>query len=289
MMKRIGLIVNFTRTPVAPHLEGFLSSAAAAGLTLFADPSTAARVRGVVPCAVEDFAAQGVEAVLSLGGDGSLLSAAHIVSTTPLPLIGFNSGTLGYLTAVNEEGYGEALRALAEGRFEIESRTTLTATHKRSGQILRILHDALNDVVVSRVDGGHACTLELEIDGTLIAHALCDGLILSTPTGSTAYSLSVGGPVVLSSSATLVLSFIAPHALSTRPLVIPDSANVLVRVMSEGVTGAYVDGQKEAEMGNGDELCVTTSPRPVHLIIPHGLNPYTQLSRKLGWGAAFIR
>lgn len=286
---RLGLLVNLTR-PRAREGLGVLSRAArAAGITLLAPPETAA-LGDFTPCPARRFAAEGAQGVLSLGGDGSLLAAARTLAKRPLPLIGLNVGRLGYLTAVNEEGFAGALRALAEGRYSEEARTALAAEATRAESQRKPLPDALNDLVVSRAGGGHAFALRVSVDGFPVARWLCDGLILATPTGSTAYSLSVGGPVVMPAVRAITLSVIAPHALSARPLVVPDASRVEVRV-EEGECPAtvYADGQRALPLRPGEGIRVTASPRIVRLLVPEGHNLYAPLSRKLGWGAGFTR
>ncbi len=288
---RLGLIVNFTRAHAHESFERLVSAATEAGVTLYTPPATATgeALPGTVACAVEDFEAAGVQGVISLGGDGSLLAAAHALGAAPLPIIGFNIGRLGYLTAVNEEAFSTTLRALAEGRYTLEERSTLAATAMRGETPLAHFPDALNDLVIARPEGGHAFGLHLELDGFPVAHYLCDGLILATPTGSTAYSLSVGGPVVAPTAKALVISVIAPHALSARPLVIPDDSRIAVRVDSPEGGIAYVDGQRAALLAAGDVVRVASAPKPLRLMVLEGHNPYDALSRKLGWSAGFQR
>ncbi len=289
-IRRLGLIANLTRPRVREGLEALAAAARRAGIELLTPPATADLTPGARPCEVADFATQGAQGVISLGGDGSLLAAAHAIAATALPLIGFNSGHLGYLTAVNEEGFAEALTALATGNYDTEERTTLAAELHPDAQTGAPLPDALNDLVISRVDGGHAITLRLTVDGYPVARWLCDGLILATPTGSTAYSLSVGGPIVMPSAPTITLSVIAPHALTARPIVLPNTARVELAIETEGTTAqVYTDGQYAGALTPGDTLTCVQSPRTLRLLAPRGHNPYERLSRKLGWGAGFTR
>lgn len=286
---RLGLLVNLTRPRAREGLGVLLRAARAAGITFLAPPETAA-LGDLTPCPARRFALEGAQGVLSLGGDGSLLTAARTLAGQSLPLIGFNVGNLGYLTAVNEEGFAGALKALAEGRYSEEARTALAAEATCAESQRKPLPDALNDLVISRADGGHAFALRVSVDGFPVARWLCDGLILATPTGSTAYSLSVGGPVVMPAVRAITLSVIAPHALSARPLVVPDASCVEVRV-EEGKCPAtvYADGQRALSLRSGEGIRVTASPRIVRLLVPEGHNPYAPLSRKLGWGAGFTR
>ncbi len=287
---RLGLIVNFTRPHALEGCKVLLQAAQAAGITLLSPPDKDGEpLPGTTLCAIEAFADAGAQGVISLGGDGSLLAAAHALSTVELPMIGLNIGHLGYLTAVNEEGFGHTLQALAAGRYTLEERATLAAEVFRGETLLATFPDALNDVVIARKEGGHAFGLHVELDGFPVAHYVCDGLILSTPTGSTAYSLSVGGPVVAPAARTTVLSVIAPHTLSARPLVIPDTTRITVRLDDDTEAIAYVDGQRMLSLQTGDTIAAQVAERPIRLMVLDHHNPYEALSRKLGWSAVFKR
>ena len=269
-ISRLAVIANLPRPRAAEGLAALARAASGAGIALLASPETAARLPGAQVCGgPADFAAAGAE----------------------LPLIGLNIGRLGYLTAVDEEGFGATLRLLAAGRYAEEARTALAAEARRGGQALAPLPDALNDVVIARAEGGHAFALELSIDGAPVARWLCDGVIVATPTGSTAYSLSVGGPVMAPAVRALVVSVIAPHALSARPLVVPDGARLEIRIAEDRGAPAtvYADGQSARSLLPGDAVAAAVSPRPVRLLVPEGRNPYAPLSRKLGWGVPFAR
>ena len=283
----LGLIANLTRPRAREGVEALICAAKVAGIRLLPSPETAEALGAAPGVAPEAFAQAGAQGVISLGGDGSFLAAAHAVAATELPLIGLNIGRLGYLTAVNEEGFGPLLQALAQGRYAVEARTALAAGIAGTSRF----PDALNDVVVSRSESGHAIALLLELDGFPVARYLCDGLILATPTGSTAYSLSVGGPVVSPAAKALVISVIAPHALSARPLVIPDGTRVVVRVEeAEGAQARiYADGVAVASLAPGAALEASASPRPVRLLLPEDHNPYAPLALKLGWSVPFRR
>ena len=289
-VSRLGLLVNFTRPRAREGLEMLLTAARGAGITLLAPPETAAVAAEILPCEVTQFAAQGAQGVISLGGDGSFLSASHTLADSGLPLIGLNIGHLGDLTAVNEEGFGQVLADLAAGLYSLEERTTLASTLFDSQGATHQSPDALNDVVLSRAEGGSAIAVCLELDGYPVARWMCDGVILSTPTGSTAYSLSVGGPVVLPSAQATVITVIAPHTLSARPLVVPNTTKIVLRIEGETAAAAvYADGVRQGAVTAKDRLEVVRSPRPVRVMKPQQDNPYLQLSRKLRWGAAFVR
>jgi len=211
-------------------------------------------------------------AVIVLGGDGTMLTAVH--RYPGIPLLGLNLGSLGYLAAVEEPRFEDAVRALARGEFVISRRTVLET---RSRQ-------ALNDVVVSHEVAGHALALELLVDGTRATGFSADGLIVSTPTGSTAYSLSAGGPVLLPDTRSFVVTPVCPHALSSRPLVVRDTVRLTVRTASSAVV--YVDGARAFRLAAGKEVEIAKADVTVPLVELPGYDPCEVLSRKLGWSGS---
>ena len=211
-------------------------------------------------------------AVVVLGGDGTMLSAVH--RYPGVPLLGLNLGSLGYLAAVEEPRFEDAVRALARGEFVISRRTVLETRGRQ----------ALNDVVVSHEVAGHALALELLVDGTRATSFSADGLIVSTPTGSTAYSLSAGGPVLLPDTRSFVVTPVCPHALSSRPLVVRDTVRLTVRTASSAVV--YVDGAKAFRLPAGKEVEIAKADVTAPLVELPGYDPCEVLSRKLGWSGS---
>jgi len=219
------------------------------------------------------------DAVVVLGGDGTMLSAVH--RFPGVPLLGLNLGSLGYLASVEESRFEEAIRALAAKRYCISRRTAL----KVRGV------NALNDVVVSRGVTGHAIRLDFSVDGEHVTRFVADGLVVATPTGSTAYSLAAGGPVLMPASQSFVVTPVCPHALSSRPLVLKDSSvmAVSVEVREPGDEPAvFADGRQVCTLGAGEVLEIEKSDDAVPLVELDGVNPYAVLTRKLGWsGSSF--
>lgn len=208
--------------------------------------------------------------VVVLGGDGTMLSAVH--RYPGVPLLGFNLGSLGYLAAVEEPHFEDAIQALAHGRFLISWRSMLEVRSRR----------ALNEVVVAHASAGHALDLTLLVDGTPATRFAADGLIVSTPTGSTAYSLSAGGPVLLPDTRSFVVTPVCPHALATRPLVVRDSARLTVRPAS--AAAVHVDGAEAFRVAAGESVDIAKAEVAVPLVELPGYDPCEVLSRKLGWG-----
>lgn len=283
-MKNFGLIVNFDKPHAPESVRRLAEQAAASGISLFSDAVIHRLAPTIAFCPENEFPER-VEGVIVLGGDGTLLNAAHRLARTNLPLIGFNIGSLGYLTSVNEDGFGATLEALAQDAFRIEKRSTLSASIVRGGEVVQTMLDALNDVVVSRGASGHAVSLELLLNGRFLCRYVCDGLIIATSTGSTAYSLAAGGPILTAGVKGFVISAISPHALTARPLVIPDDTVIEVRLAGSSLNWmAFSDGQEDVALDPDDTVRIVRSSREVPLIIPDGSDPYFALSRKLGWG-----
>jgi NAD+ kinase len=199
--------------------------------------------------------------------------------------MGINLGDLGYLTSVEATRLEEALACLREERFAVSRRAALASLIARGDGSRAPTLDALNDLVVSRGASGRAVRLELSLDGVFVTTYICDGIVVSSPTGSTAYALSAGGPIVMPGTAALVVAVICPHTLSSRPLVVPDSTVVAIRVTKTAAPlVASVDGQDDVRLDQGDLVEVRRSPRDVPVIHLPGYDAYSVLDRKLGWG-----
>ncbi len=219
------------------------------------------------------------EAVVVLGGDGTMLSAVHRFSG--IPLLGLNLGSLGYLAAVEEPRFDEALKALASDDFTISQRSTLAVNGLR----------ALNDVVVSKGVSGHAAVIELCVNGQFATRFFADGLVIATPTGSTAYSLSAGGPILLPDSQSLVVTPICPHALTSRPLVVRDTVRLQVRLLPRPgaeTLAIFADGVEAGTLGVDESVEVVRADADVPFVQLRGQDPFVVLNRKLGWSGSSI-
>jgi NAD+ kinase len=284
-MKTIGVIANFEKERAAEAVRRVSSMAGGLGFGVYLEERAAAFCPAEQVCPVEAFAGRGVEAVVVLGGDGTMLDAAHRMAGQDLPLMGLNIGSLGYLTSVEERHFDGALRKLREGRYGVSRRSALSVAVRRGGADAVALSDALNEVVVSRGASGHAAEIDLLLDDKPVARVLCDGIIVSTPTGSTAYSLSAGGPILLPDTPAIIVSMICPHTLTSRPLVMRDTAKVALHAAAcEVPMVVSSDGRDGEPLPKGDTVLIARSPRDVPLIELHGYNPCDVLRRKLGWG-----
>jgi len=220
--------------------------------------------------------------VIVVGGDGTMLGIAREVARHGLPLVGINQGRLGFITDVPGNQWREALGPLVAGDYEEEQRRMLEGEVWRDGA--RIFQGlSLNDVVVNR--GASSSMLELRIDvgDDFVANIRADGLIVASPTGSTAYALSAGGPIVHPAIAGWVMVPIASHTLSNRPIVLPDVAEVRIGVVAGRDLSANFDMHNLASLLHGDQVIVRRSPHQVRFLHPRGWSYYATLRRKLRW------
>jgi len=284
-MKTIGVITNFNKNRAVALLDKVVECANKIGFNVWVECSDKASDVSSQCCQADQFADNGAEAVVVLGGDGTMLDAAHKLGANKLPMMGLNIGSLGYLTSVEDHQYEEALHHLYEGAFNVSQRTALSLKIVQEAGEVEMLPDALNDAVISRGATGHAVKLELVLDGMSVSRFLCDGIIVATPTGSTAYSLSAGGPIVMPDTPSFVVSFICPHSLTSRPLVLRDKTNIVIRVIEcSSPMLASSDGRRNLliEQGSSFEICRSKFTVPV--VELHGYNPYEVLRHKLSWG-----
>lgn len=228
----------------------------------------------------------GADLLVVLGGDGSVLAGVRAVGARSIPVLAVNLGRLGFLTAVNPDEADAALRALLRGEHQIVERMRFEVTHIRDGRpLLREL--VLNDAVITKGSAlARLIELEAHVDGRLVSSYRSDGLIVATPTGSTAYNLSAGGPIVDPRVAAAVLNPICPHTLSLRPLVLPDDREILVRLRSPEDATLTLDGQVGATLQSGDEVRVVKARDPARFVATPPHDHFEMLRTKLGWGAS---
>ncbi|WP_025412433.1 NAD(+)/NADH kinase [Gemmatirosa kalamazoonensis] len=226
-----------------------------------------------------------LDALLTLGGDGTLLRGARLVGERQVPILGVNLGRLGFLTSCGPNELDDALRRLAAGDYYAEPRMALHASAVDPGGTERLHWRSLNDVVLHKGGFARVVRFDVWIDGEPIGAYGADGVVISTPTGSTAYSLSAGGPVVVPTVESIVVTPVSPHTLAIRPLVLPASAEVRVR----GRDGpeellVTVDGQVGTNFASAESLVVRRAQRPVLVVRFPGTTFFARLRHKLGWG-----
>jgi NAD+ kinase len=265
---------------IVPELLDWL---AARGITARCDQQTAAYAE--IPDAFSrEEVSTGAELVIVLGGDGTLLSAARAIGTRGTPMFAVNLGSLGFLTAITvEEIFSELEPALA-GDHPIERRKLLTCELWR-GATKIASYEALNDAVLAKAQIARMIDLATYVDDHYVSTFRADGLIVATPTGSTAYSLSAAGPIVLPQVACLCLTPICPHKLTYRPVIVPDTSVVEVRCLSEdNSTYLTIDGQVGELLNRGDRVVCRSSAHSISLIRPPRLLFFDVLREKLKWG-----
>ena len=220
--------------------------------------------------------------VVVVGGDGTMLGIARDVARHGLPLVGINQGRLGFITDVPANHWREALAPMVRGDYEEEHRRMLEGEVWRDGE--RIFAGlSLNDVVVNRGASSGMLEVRVDVGDEFVANIRADGLIVATPTGSTAYALSAGGPIVHPSIAGWVLVPIASHTLSNRPIVLPDAGEVRIGVVAGKDLSANFDMHNLASLLHGDQVRVRRSPHQVRFLHPRGWSYYATLRRKLRW------
>jgi NAD+ kinase len=282
-IKRVGVIGNSDKTSCAGAVKQAARLVAAAGRELYSEAATA-QMAGLRTAVCPDAAtlARQVDLLLVFGGDGTILRAAGAIAGCHTPLLGINIGSLGFLTAVPSDGLAQALRQVWKGEFTFESRILIKASGRGSGRAID--ETALNDIVISRGIASRLIELEVRVDGDPLTRYRCDGLIISSPTGSTAYSLSAGGAVVFPTAQVFELTPVCPHTLSNRSLIVPATATIDVTVITpKPATILSADGQVVSELVVGDQLTIRRSRRTVRLMHLAGSSFFQTLRQKLHW------
>jgi len=224
--------------------------------------------------------------VITFGGDGTLLKGVRIAVPLDVPVFGINTGRLGFLTEIDEHDDVDAeLARVFEGGYRIEERVALEATVNGEGA-----HFALNDVVARRASNARMAPFGLWLDDEPVAHIPCDGIIVATPTGSTAYFLSAGGPIISPGVDAFGITALLPHTLFARPLIVPTTSTIGISVDSESVhANLDIDGTLAADLGPGDTVSVRRAPRPVKFARTRRDGFFSRLEEKLQWGVPIKR
>ena len=281
-MKKIGVLANCEKPKAQEVLSRLSDKAASLSFELISCAPTANYLPNAKNVELGDLA-KGIDVLMALGGDGTMLSASRSLAGADIPMLGVNLGSLGFMTSVTEEDLERSLDALANGNYATSTRAVAECvlTSKGSGTHT---YRALNDVVVGWGDSARAAILGLTIDGEHVTSYMCDGMMVSTPTGSTGHALSAGGPILHPETQAFVLNVICAHALSARPLVIKDTSTIALEIEEASKKMLFVvDGQKEQPIEEGDKLEVRRSPNSVTFIHLPGYSYFGLLQQKLGW------
>ena len=224
------------------------------------------------------------DALISIGGDGTILRAVTYIKDLSIPIIGINAGRLGFLATIQKDEIESALTEILEGNYKISERSLLSITTSTKNKEIEELNFALNEIAVSRKNTTSMITVETKLDGEYLTSYWADGLIVSTPTGSTGYSLSCGGPVITPSANNFVLTPIAPHNLNARPLVIPDSTEIMLKVSGREESYLVSLDSRIATLKNNTTITIKKAPFTIKMIVLEKESFLGTLRKKLLWG-----
>jgi NAD+ kinase len=282
-LKTVAIVGKYLAAGIAQSLSEIAEFLEKRGHTVIFESETAQNIAfdGVVAMTPAEIG-QHANVAIVLGGDGTMLGIARQLAQYDVPLIGINQGRLGFMTDISLDRMIPVLTDMLDGKVESEQRSLLEGNVERDGAT--IFHAlAFNDVVVSRGTGSGMVELRVEVDGHFMYNQRSDGLIIATPTGSTAYALSAGGPLLHPSLRGIGLVPIAPHALSNRPIVVPESSQIVIEVIGGRDISVNFDMQSLASLLHHDRILVRRSKHAITFLHPQGWSYYDTLRRKLHW------
>lgn len=285
VFRTVALVGKHQSPEVAESLLSLAAFLREQGIEVLLEEDTAAAVGPhAYPAASYETIALRADLAVILGGDGTLLSAARRLAESSVPLVGVNQGQLGFMTDIARETMLESMRLILAGSYSREQRFLLDAGVVRGGErVFQTL--ALNDVVVNKGDVGRLIELEVKVDGELIHVLRADGLIVSTPTGSTAYALSANGPILHPAVAGIAIVPLCPHALSYRPITISDRSVVEIRVLAPHEGRVHFDGQAHCNAQGDDVIHLRRAHCAITLLHPPGYSYFAMLREKLHWSS----
>ena len=283
-MKVVGIVANLDKRNAVDQAERVAEMIREEGGSVFYEDGLADALSGDCPVFSLEKISREIEAVVVLGGDGTMIRTFRRLARKEIPLLGINLGGLGFLTEVRLDRAGEALSDLIGDKLQVQKRNTLEGFYRRDG-IDKEFFTALNDVVIGK--GGLARVIQMEafVDDKYLTSYMADGIIMATPTGSTAYSLSAQGPIISPETDVFLLNPICPHTLTNRPIIIDGKRSIRIRMITtpEG-TCLTVDGQIGLPLKEGDEVIVRKGRNELHLLTAPGMSFYGILRSKLNWG-----
>ena len=283
VFSRVALVGKYQADGIAEHLKDLAKLLKDLGCEVFLEAATAQHVglKDFPTETAENFAGA-IDLVVVLGGDGTMLGIGRQLAGSNVPLVGINMGRLGYMTDIPIQSVQDILPKIIAGDYEADTRTLLEASVLRDGkEINRGL--ALNDVVVNRSGISGMVELAVHVNGSFMYNQRSDGLIVSTPTGSTAYALSAGGPILHPHVAGILLAPIAPHSLSNRPIVLPQNSVTVIEVVNGLEVIVNFDMQSQTNLHSGDKIEVRQSDKTIALLHPSNHSDYRTLREKLHW------
>jgi NAD+ kinase len=276
--QRVGIGANLQKDPAVALLHELVASLHAAGFELFLDDGVEAHVGIPLGEGVSSGIPLDCDLVIAVGGDGTILRYARELDEREVPILGAKGGQLGFLT---EGRVGQIAEWLRAGRFRIQKRMRIQATVRENGDSVQSF-TALNDIVIHGAGFSRMVKLRTEVDGKLMREYRADGIIVATPTGSTAYSLSAGGPLLAPTVRAIILTPLSPHTMSIRPLVVDADQMVGIHVVGGRSTIVVtIDGQDGCELQEGQYMEIKQSGRYTHLVVPDDYDFFALLREKL--------
>ena len=284
--KRVGIVSKFSDVTIGATIDTLTAFLTARHHEVVLDESAANTLPGTtLPTTTIDQLGERCDLVIVVGGDGTLLHTARSLAIHEIPLVGINLGRLGFLTDISPEDMLQRLEEILDGHYHEERRFLLRAMIVRNGEVVQE-NNAFNDVVIHKWNSVRMIEFETHVDGLLVNSQRSDGLIVSTPTGSTAYALSGGGPILHPSLDAIVLVPICPHTLSNRPIVIDGNSVIELRVTQSDLAHVRItmDGQTNFGIEEGDIVRIAKKEKPARLLHPKGHDHFQILRAKLRWG-----
>ena len=284
-MRTIGLAAKNTSQPALRYAEQIAAQLQSHGVAVIFDDETAPHLEGKHQTAPKSELGRHCDLLITFGGDGTLLSVARH-APEHVPIVGVNMGTLGFLTEIRVEEFPAVLERVLEGNYYVEPRVTFSVSVSGPNRDASRRYRVLNDVAINKSAVARIIEMKVSVAGLFVSTFRGDGLIVSTPTGSTAYNLSAGGPIIYPTMGAVVITPICPHMLTNRPIVLPDELDIEIGLETSDARDIYLtlDGQEGFEIGDQDRICVRKSEERVLLVQSPDKNYFDVLRNKLKWG-----
>lgn len=284
-MRTIGIAAKVTARPAVEYAQQIANDLTARGLTVIFDEDTATQLDGNFARHPKSELGRHCDLILTFGGDGTLLSVARH-APEHVPILGVNMGTLGFLTEIRVEEFPQVLDRVLDGQYFVEPRVTFTVSVSGPNRDGNKRYRVLNDAAINKSAVARIIEMRVSVAGLFVSSFRGDGLIVATPTGSTAYNLSAGGPIIYPTMGAVVITPICPHMLTNRPIVLPDELDIEIGLMTPDARDIYLtlDGQEGLEISDEDRVCVRKSEERVLLVQSPEKNYFDVLRNKLKWG-----
>jgi NAD+ kinase len=284
-MRTIGLAAKVTSPQALAYAEQIANELRAGGRNVLFDEDTAALLQGKFDSQPKSELGRHCDLLITFGGDGTLLSVARH-APEHVPILGVNMGTLGFLTEIRVEEFPAVLERVLDGQYFVEPRVTFTVSVSGPERDAAKQYRVLNDVAINKSAVARIIEMRVSVAGLFVSTFRGDGMIVATPTGSTAYNLSAGGPIIYPTMGAVVITPICPHMLTNRPIVLPDELDIEIGLLTPDAKDIFLtlDGQEGFEISDRDRVCVRKSEERVLLVQSPEKNYFDVLRNKLKWG-----